>query len=90
MVYIWLCIILLLIVVEIMTSNLIAFYFILSGLVSLILSLVLNIYYLQVSMFLILGLFLLIKTRTKLQEKLDDKNIFRAIKDKIFKKGKIK
>lgn len=90
MVYIWLCISLLLIVVEIMTSNLIAFYFIISGLVSLILSLFVDIYYLQVLIFLILGLFLLVKTRTKLQEKLGDKNIVRVIKDKIFKKGKTK
>lgn len=69
--YVWLCIILFLAVIEAATVNLTTIWFILSGLVSMMLALVTDSFMIQFAVFVILGIVLLITTRSFLQSKLN-------------------
>lgn len=66
MMYIWLAIVILLIVVEIMTVDLTTIWFVTSALISLILTFFIKSFAIQVIVFLILGVILLITTRSTL------------------------
>lgn len=69
MMYVWLCIVLFLAVVEALTVNLTTIWFILSGLVSMILTAVTDSFLIQFAVFVLLGIFLLLTTRSFLQKK---------------------
>ncbi len=70
---IWLIIIIFLIILELMTVNLVSIWFIASGIVSLIVSLFFDNFFLEFAIFVILGLILLIKTKTILEKYLNSK-----------------
>lgn len=70
MFYLWLGIVLLLGVVEAMTANLVCIWFILSGLVSLVLSFYVDNFIIELLVFILLGIILLVFTKKKLEEKL--------------------
>lgn len=70
MTFIWLSIVILLSIVELMTTNLTTIWFVISGLVSLILSFTKLGFYVQFGVFTILGVILLLTTRTWLQSKI--------------------
>ena len=70
MFYLWLGIVLVLGVVEAMTANLVCIWFILSGLVSLVLSFYVNNFIIELLVFILLGIILLVLTKKKLEEKL--------------------
>ena len=70
MFYLWLGIVLLLGVVEAMTANLVCIWFILSGLVSLVLSFYVDNIIIELLVFILLGIILLVLTKKKLEEKL--------------------
>ena len=70
MFYLWLGIVLLLGVVEAMTANLVCIWFILSGLVSLVLSFYVDNFIIELLVFILLGIILLVLTKKKLEEKL--------------------
>lgn len=69
MMYVWLCIVLFLAVVEAITVNLTTIWFILSGLVAMLLTLCTDSFLIQFAVFVILGIFLLLTTRSFLQKK---------------------
>ncbi len=73
MVFIWLSIVILLSIVEVMTINLTTVWFVVSGLVALVLAFLEVEFIVQFGVFTILGIFLLFTTRTWLQSKLDSK-----------------
>lgn len=62
--FMWLFIILMLGFIEIITVNLVTIWFVISGIVSLILSFFIDNFIIQFSVFVILGILLLITTRT--------------------------
>ena len=70
MFYLWLGIVLLLGVIEAMTANLVCIWFILSGLVSLVLSFYVDNFIIELLVFILLGIVLLVLTKKKLEEKL--------------------
>ncbi len=65
--YLWVLIIILLAIAEITTVNLTTIWFVASGLVSLILSFFIDNFLIQLGVFVILGIILLITTKSKLQ-----------------------
>lgn len=71
MFYIWLLIIILLVIAEAMTINLVTIWYVASGIVALILSFFINNFTIQFAVFAILGTFLLITTRQTLQKLVD-------------------
>lgn len=73
MIWIWLGIIILLTLIEISTTNLVTIWFIASALVSLILSIFVDNYFIQFLVFVILGIILLITTREYLVKLIGDK-----------------
>lgn len=70
MVWIWLCIIIFLIIIEISTVQLTTVWFVFSGLVSMILSIFIDSIEIQFALFVLGGLLLLITTRPYLMKKL--------------------
>ena len=66
----WLIIIILLTVLEVVTINLVSIWFIVSGIVSLFLSFIIDSFYIQFFIFVLLGLILMILTRPYLVKKL--------------------
>lgn len=70
MVWIWLCIIVFLIIIEISTVQLTTVWFVFSGLVSMILSIFIDSIEIQFALFVLGGLLLLITTRPYLMKKL--------------------
>ena len=66
--FMWLIIILFLGFIEAITVNLVTIWFVISGIVSLILSLFINDFIIQFSVFVILGILLLITTRSWLNK----------------------
>lgn len=64
---IWLIIIFLLIIAEVSTINLVSIWFIASGIVSLIISIFYDNFYVQFAVFVILGIILLLTTRSFLE-----------------------
>lgn len=73
MVWIWLGIVICLALIEIMTINLTTIWFVASGLCAMILSIFVDNYVIQFSVFVILGVLLLIFTKSILIEKLNIK-----------------
>ena len=65
--YLWVLIIILLAIAEITTINLTTIWFVASGLVALVLSFFIDNFLIQLGVFVILGIFLLITTKSKLQ-----------------------
>ena len=65
--YLWVLIIILLALAEVTTVNLTTIWFVASGLVSLILSFFIDNFHIQLGVFVILGIILLITTKSKLQ-----------------------
>lgn len=70
MFYIWLLIIIVLAIIEAMTVNLVSIWFIISGLFALITSFIFDNFLIQFSIFVVLGVLLMITTRKTLEEKL--------------------
>lgn len=68
MFYIWLMIVILLVIAEAMTVNLVTVWYVASGIVALILSFFIDNFTIQFAVFAILGTFLLITTRQTLQK----------------------
>ena len=64
---IWLVIVFLLIIAEVSTINLVSIWFIASGIVSLIVSIFVDNFYIQFAIFVILGIILLLTTRKFLE-----------------------
>ncbi len=71
----WLVVIVLLVFLEVSTINLVCVWFILSGLVSLILSFFIESFYVLFAVFVLLGLVLMVLTRPILVKKLVRKNV---------------
>jgi membrane protein implicated in regulation of membrane protease activity len=71
----WLVVIVLLVFLEVSTINLVCVWFILSGLVSLILSFFIESFYILFAVFVLLGLVLMILTRPILVRKFKRKNV---------------
>ena len=71
----WLIVIILLVFLEVSTINLVCIWFILSGLVSLILSFFIESFYILFALFVLLGLVLMVLTRPILVKKLARKNV---------------
>lgn len=71
----WLIIIILLTILEVVTINLVSVWFIVSGIVSLFLSFVIDSFYIQFSIFVCLGLVLMLLTRSYLVKKLAKKKV---------------
>ena len=63
MMWIWLCLVIALTLIEILTTNLVTIWYIVSALVALVLSLFVDNYLIQFSVFVILGTILLFTTR---------------------------
>lgn len=68
--YFWLLIIVLLTMIEAATANLVVIWFLVSALFSLILSIFIDNFYLEFAVFVLLGTFLLITTKSWLEKKL--------------------
>lgn len=75
MLWIWLCIVVSLALIEIFTVNLTTIWFVLSGLVSMLLSVFIDCYLLQFGIFIIGGFLLMIFTRSYLLNKVSLKNV---------------
>ena len=73
--FIWLGIILFLAVIEVMTSNLTTIWFVISGLLSLFLSFVIDNFFIQFALFVLLGIVLLFTTKKTLDAWIGPKNI---------------
>ena len=71
----WLIVIVLLVFLEVSTINLVCVWFILSGLVSLILSFFIESFYILFAVFVLLGLVLMVLTRPILIRKFKRKNV---------------
>ncbi len=71
----WLVIVILLTFLEVITINLVSVWFIASALVSLFLSFVIDEFYIQFAIFVILGLILMVITRPILVKKFGKKNV---------------
>lgn len=65
--YLWVLIIILLAIAEITTINLTTIWFVASGLIALVLSFFIDNFLIQLGVFVVLGIFLLITTKSKLQ-----------------------
>ena len=70
MFYFWLLLIIILGVIEIMTTNLVSIWFVISGLFALITSFIIDSFLIQFAIFVVLGVILMILTRNSLEEKL--------------------
>lgn len=70
MFYWWLGVIIILGIIEVLTVNLVSVWFIVSGLVSLVLSFFIDSFLIQFGIFVILGTILMLFTRKSLEEKL--------------------
>ena len=71
----WLIIIVLLTILEVITINLVSVWFIISGIVSLFLSFVIDSFYAEFAVFVCLGLILMLLTRPYLVKKLSKKKV---------------
>ena len=74
MVWIWLGIVIALILIEVATVNLVTVWFIASGIVTMILSIFVDNYFIQFLVFVILGVVLLVTTREYLVKLLGEKH----------------
>ncbi len=74
MAYLWLAIIVLLGIAEAMTVNLTTIWFVMSGLLSLILSFFIDNFMIQLGVFVLIGILLLVTTKKKLQSLVNERN----------------
>ena len=82
MFYFWLTIVIFLTVVEISTVNLVSIWFVISGIFSMLLALVIDSFTIQSTVFVVLGVILLISTKSvikKMQPKKEKTNLDRII-----------
>ena len=82
MFYFWLTIVLFLTIVEISTVNLVSIWFVISGIFSMLLALVIDSFTIQLTVFVVLGIILLISTKSvikKMQPKKEKTNLDRII-----------
>lgn len=70
MFYFWLCLIIILSIIEALTVNLVSIWFIISGFFALITSFIFDSFLIQFAIFVVLGVILMILTRKNLEEKL--------------------
>ena len=70
----WLIIIILLSIIEAFTINLVSIWFIVSGIITLVISLFTNNIIIQIAVFILLGVILLLSTKNILQKYLTSKN----------------
>lgn len=70
MVYFWLGLVIFLGFVEAITINLVSIWFVISGLIALIVSLVIDSFVIQFGVFVIVGIVLMLTTRSSLEKKL--------------------
>lgn len=70
MFYFWICLIILLAIIEAITVNLVSIWFIASAILALIISFIIDNFVIQFGIFVILGVILLITTRKSLEKKL--------------------
>ena len=70
MVYFWLVVIIFLGILEVITVNLVSIWFVISGLVSLMLAFFVDEFVVQFAVFVLLGVLLMFSTRTTLEKKL--------------------
>lgn len=75
MMYVWLTVVIFLTFIEVTTVNLVTIWFIASGIVSLILSFMIDNFVVELAVFVILGIFLLITTRPILNKYIKPKNV---------------
>lgn len=71
----WLVIVVLLTILEVITINLVSVWFIVSGIVSLFLSFIIDSFYIEFMVFVCLGLVLMLLTRPYLVKKLSKKKV---------------
>lgn len=71
----WLIIVILLTILEVITINLVSVWFIVSGIVSLFLSFIIDSFYVEFMVFVCLGLVLMLLTRPYLVKKLSKKKV---------------
>ena len=71
----WLVIVILLTILEVITINLVSVWFIVSGIVSLFLSFIIDSFYIEFMVFVCLGLVLMLLTRPYLVKKLSKKKV---------------
>ena len=83
MAWLWLCIVIVLTLIEVSTINLVTIWFIASGIIAMILSLFVDNYFIQFFIFVVLGIILLITTRKFLvnisSNKVEKTNLDRVI-----------
>ena len=80
MFYFWLTIVIFLTIVEISTVNLVSIWFVISGIFSMLLALVIDSFTIQLTVFVVLGIMLLISTKSvikKMQPKKEKTNLDR-------------
>lgn len=75
MAWIWLGVVIALTLIECMTVDLVTIWFVASGLVTLVLSLFIDNYFIQFLVFVVLGVILLVTTRKYLVKLIDNKKI---------------
>jgi Membrane protein implicated in regulation of membrane protease activity len=80
--YIWLGIVILLALIEVMTVNLTTIWFVISGLVALLISFAIDNFFVQFGVFVVLGILLLVKTKA-VMEKWLNKNKVKTNLDRI-------
>lgn len=80
----WLIIIFILIVAEVSTVNLVSIWFIASGIVSLIISIFYDNFFVQFAVFVILGIMLLLTTRKFLEKLIKSREDTKTNLDRIF------
>ena len=82
MFYFWLTIVIFLTIVEISTVNLVSIWFVISGIFSMLLALVIDSFTIQLTVFVVLGIMLLISTKSvikKMHPKKEKTNLDRII-----------
>ena len=77
MFYIWLAIIIILAIIEMATINLVSIWFVISGIIAMIVSLFIDNLFIQVSAFVLGGTILLILTKNAIKKIQKEKIIFR-------------
>ena len=74
MTYIWIIVIILLAIVEALTTNLTTIWFVASGFITLLMSFLIDNYLIQIGLFFILGLILFITTRPVIKKMINERN----------------
>lgn len=86
MLYTWLLIVVLLGILEIMTTNLVSIWFVISGLLAMVISLFTDSLYIQIGVFVLVGV-LLIPMSKRIYKKINTKKVFTNLDRVIGMKG---